>query len=238
MKIIILPCLLFAFFSAFSQGGRDPRKDIQIAAGSLFYAVDGKPVTTADHFKVVEGSYFFNENWMNAILVFNNGNEQKNINARLDLLKNNVHYQDQFGNEFIANPNIKEIIFIDTLADVNYRFIHAPAISGERNNREQQWYQWLHSGKASLYKLFDKQVAEHKHYGSATTEIKIQTAESYLIYYNGTFFSVKKIKEIPSVLAIKKSDLDDFIKSDKLLNITSKDDKFVAVVQHFNFLMR
>jgi hypothetical protein len=36
----------------------------------------------------------------------------------------------------------------------------------------------------------------------------------------------------------KKSELDEFLKSDKLTSINSKDDKFVAVVQNLNFLMR
>ncbi len=238
MRIIIFICLFFPLvFSVSAQGG-DPRKNIDIVAGSLFYSVGGKPILTTDNFKVVEGSYFFNEEWMSAIIVLNNGAQYKNIRAKLDLVKGSLHYQDQFGINFIADPNIKEIVLTDTAADINYRFIDAAAVTGEKITKKQQWYLWLSSGKASLYKLFDKQASEQKPYNSATTEIRIQTVEKYFIHYNGTFFDVKKIKEIPSVLAIKKSELEAFLTSDKLINITSKDDKFVELIQHFNFLMR
>jgi hypothetical protein len=238
MRIIILTCLLFVVFSVSAQGGADPRKNINIMGGSLFYSVGGQPVITAEFFKVVEGSCFFNDEWMKGIIVLNNGNQYKNINTKLDLLKGNVHYQDQFGSEFIADLNIKEVILIDTVADINYRFICAAAITEEKNTKKPLWYQWLHSGTASLYKLFEKQASEQKPYNSATTEVRIQTVEKYFIHYSGAFFDVKKLKEIPSVLAIKKSELEAFLTSDKLTNITSKDDKFVALIQYFNFLMR
>ncbi len=238
MRIIIFIYLFFPLvFSVSAQGG-DPRKNIDIVAGSLFYSVGGKPILTTDNFKVVEGSYFFNEEWMSAIIVLNNGAQYKNIRAKLDLVKGSLHYQDQFGINFIADPNIKEIVLTDTAADINYRFIDAAAVTGEKITKKQQWYLWLSSGKASLYKLFEKQVNELRPYGSATTEIRIQTIEKYFIYYNETFYGVKKLKEIPSVLASKKSELDAFLKSDKLMSLNSQDDKFVTVVQHFNFLMR
>ncbi|MFN2439325.1 MAG: hypothetical protein ABR503_09005, partial [Chitinophagaceae bacterium] len=230
--------LLFSFFSVFGQGRGDPRKDIHMLAGSLFYEVDGKPLMASDFSKVIEGSYFFNEGWMNSLLILNNGNQYKNINARLDLFNGNVHYQDQYGAEFIATSNIKEIILTDTVADINYRFIHASALTLENNSKKPQWYQWLHSGKASLYKLFDKQSSEQKRYGSSSTEISIKTAEKYFIHYNGIFIEVKKLKEIPSLLSIKKTELEAFLQSEKLKAISSKEDRFLALIQHFNFLMR
>ncbi len=153
MRIVIFACLMLVFvFPGFAQGGGDLRKDINIAAGSLFYMVDGKPVVTGNIFKIVEGSNFFNENWMKAILVLNNGAEYKNINTRLDLLTGDVYYQDQFGAEFIAKQNIKEVILIDTVADINYRFVNASVITDKINSKNPQWYQWLCSGKASVYK--------------------------------------------------------------------------------------
>lgn len=238
MRIVIFFCLLLVSVSSgFAQGGGDSRKNIDIMAGSLFYVVDGKPVTTANYFKVVEGSNFFKENWMSAILVLTNGSEHKNIKTKIDLLTGDVYYQDQFGAEFIAKPNIKEVILIDTIADVNYRFINASAITDKISGKNPQWYQWLLSGTASVYKLIDKQASEQKPYGSATTEVSIQTVQKYFILYNGVLFIVKKLKEIPSLLAVKKPELDAFLKSDKLLNITMEDDKIVALVRYFNFLM-
>ncbi len=127
---------------------------------------------------------------------------------------------------------------MDTLADVSYPFINSSAFTVGKATEKPQWYLWLHSGKASLYKSFNKEVSEQKPYGSATTEIRIQTVEKYFIQYDGAFFEVKKLKEISSILFNKKSELDEFMKSDKLTNINLKDDKFVAIVQHFNFLMR
>ncbi len=61
MRVVVLAAFLFVVLSASAQGGAEPRKDIHIMAGSLFYSVGGEPIITAEFFKVVEGSHFFNE---------------------------------------------------------------------------------------------------------------------------------------------------------------------------------
>ncbi|MFL5809507.1 MAG: hypothetical protein ACJ749_08290, partial [Flavisolibacter sp.] len=65
----------------------------------------------------------------------------------------------------------------------------------------------------------------------------MRTNESYLFYYNNTLMEIKKIKDAPSVLANKKTELEEFLKNkdDKKL---SMDERFKALIDHYNSLVK
>ena len=94
---------------------------------------------------------------------------------------------------------------------------------------------WLVSGTASLYKRFEKDLSEFKGYGSATVEQRIKTREKYLILYNNSFLEVKKIKDVPSLLPIKKKELEEFLKN-KDDQKASMEDRMVKLIEYFNSL--
>jgi hypothetical protein len=148
-------------------------------------------------------------------------------------MENRLHYLDSKGAEMITTSPVKEIVLYNEKGDSLYRFINATSISA---TAKKGWYLWLLSGKASLYEVFEKQLVEEKPYGSATTEQRIKTKKSYVVFYNNTLLGFNKAKQIPSVLANKKNELEAFIqKQNKDLQ---EQDRIVEVITYYNSLLQ
>lgn len=239
MKFYLSICCLFIFISASAQLRlADSRKDINIRAGSMFYMVGGEPVLTSEFSSVVEGTPYFSDDWMQGMIVLYNNAVYKDLLVRINLAKGGVHYQDQFGKEFIVESAIKEVVLTDSVNDRNFRFIHAPLITNSKDKRTQQWFLWLLTGNASLYKVFNKDVIEQKPYGSASIEQRVRTSEKYAVQVNGSVFYAKKLKDLPSILSNKREEVEKFIRSGKMPSAITPDDQFAAVIEYYNSLMR
>jgi hypothetical protein len=158
------------------------------------------------------------------------------VSIKIDLLTNDIHYLDDKEKEFVATTPVKEIVLTDA-AENNYRFIHSSGLENILNVEKDKWYLWLASGTASLYKKFAKDLSESRPYGSATVEQRIRTQEKYLILYNNSFLEVKKIKDLPTVLANKKKELEDFLKKNDDEK-ASMDDRMVKLIEYYNSLVK
>jgi hypothetical protein len=234
MKLIIFYLCLFVSVAASSQRVVDVSSG-NVSVPNILYAISGQAYVNTKFVSLVEGSPFFNEEWMTATLISNDGKEYKNVSAKLDLIDGDVHYMKD-GSEFLATTPLKEVILTDTNGE-NYRFIHSSAMPKTTNPLATGWYLWLHTGSVSLYKAFAKTLSEIKPYNSATTEQRISTTEKYLILYNNVFLEVKKLKDAPVVLANKKTELEEFLKNkdDKKATI---DDRFTAFIEYYNSLFK
>ena len=201
-----------------------------------FFIVGGEPFVTTKFTKLVSGTPYFKNEWMNGLVVFPDNKEQKNVPIKIDLYSNEIHYLDPTGLERVALNTIKEIILSDSTKAVNYRFIHFTGMPKAVGLKEG-WYLWLHTGNASLYKYFNKTITESKPYSSSTVEQSMKTTETYLVHYNNTLLEIKKIKDAPSVLANKKAELEEFLKTrdDKSL---SMDDRMTALIAYYNSLFK
>lgn len=235
MRYFLAAALLMLISPCFAQQVIDVSKqDVQLGA-NMFYAVGGEPFVNVKFVNLVEGSPYFKEDWLKAVV--DKGNRQyKDVSVKIDLVDNNVHYLDEKQKEMILTTPVKEIVLTNEAGD-NFRFIHSSSFESPVNAPKEGWYLWLCTGTASLYKAFVKNVSETRPYGSATTEQSIQTTEKYLIFYNNAFLEVKKIKDVPSVLANKKKELEDFLKTSDDQKATM-DDCFVKLVEYYNSILK
>jgi len=96
------------------------------------------------------------------------------------------------------------------------------------------WLLQLADGKAGLYKLEKKQLNESRPYGSATTEQRITSINSFYVLFNNQLTRVKKTSDIPDILTSQKAALLDYIKSNRLGQKDEKD--MVQLVNYFNTL--
>lgn len=184
--------------------------------------------------RLVEGTPYFSDQWMKGTLVLRSGQEFKDVALRLDLLGGQLIYRSDNGQELVVNMPVREVVLVDSANDHNYRFFHGSAL-GATGAKANTWYLWLASGKTSLYKQYRKKLTEFKPYGSATTEQKINTYDHYLVLHNDALLRIEKLKDAPGVLAHKKGELEDFIKTRDKRN-ASMDDRFAALVAYFNSL--
>ncbi len=235
MRVILLLAAMACLQSLFAQKTVDVTSGDNRLGPSSFFTVNGTPFASDKYVKLVEGSPYFQKDWLTGMLVAPSGQEYKNLTLKLNLHSGEILYKDEKGTEMIATTPIKEVVLTDALGN-NFRFIHSSAMTqNEANPLKVGWYQWLASGTASLYKFYNKQLTESAPYGSATTEQKIKTKEKYLIAYNNAYFEISKTKEAPSILANKKAELETYLKSEKS---GSFDDRLTALLEYYNELFK
>ena len=235
MRIATLLCFsLFPFLAVTSQQTIDVNKDGH-NIGTLFYAVGGEPYVNAKFVSLVDGSPFFKTEWTTGIVTSTQGGIYKEVPVKLNLLENQIHFQDASGKEFIASTAIKEIELMDNTANKRLRFINAVAFPALKNLKPK-WYLSLFSDKVWLLKDYQKTMIEQKPYGSATTEQRIVTKEAFYIVHNNTVSRVKAIKEVQALLADQKEPLETFIKNQN--SSLPLDEKLTQIIAHYNSLIK
>ena len=233
-RVLISGCFSIVWLNAVSQRTVDVDK-VGSGAGALnyVYTVGGTPFVTAKFSRVVEGSPFFNEQIMPGAIILSEGKEYKNILLRLNLLESQVNYISERQVEMIASTPVKEVVLWDTIRKKDYRFIFSTYIESIEKP-EKDFYELLQSGKAELYKQHKKSIMESKPYGSATIEQTIRTENRYFILVKRQWIRVKKLKELPMLIADKQKDVQKFISEKKLSG--DNQENFEAVIAYYNSL--
>ena len=211
------------------------KQDVQVGS-NIFYSVGGEPFVNVKFVNLVEGTPYFNDNWLKAVVVDKANRQYKDVSVKIDLVDNNIHYLDEKQKEMILTTPVKELVLTDAFNN-NYRFLHSSTFEKPVNAPRDGWYLWLYTGQASLYKTYAKDVYETKSYGSATTEQHIRTVEKYLVLVNNAFLEIKKLKDVPSVLAGKKKELEEYLKT-KDDQKASIDDRFIKIIEYYNSLIK
>lgn len=230
--------LLTAFFTftsacAFSQQVVNVDKTDVIPLNS-FYTVGGSPVSNTRFVRLVNGTPYFRENWMNVVAISEKGERYRGPKAKLDLFENQLLFLNDNEKEFAVTIPLKEITLTDTVTDFSYRFVHSSALPSSTRIKKG-WYQVLAEGKASLYKRYNKVLSENKPYGSATEEQTITTTEEVWLVYNNTLYSIKKPKDVADILSAKKAELERYLQTEAAKK-GSNADKAAALVAYYNSL--
>lgn len=233
MRCLLMSLVVLISTALCSQRVVDVTKDdANLLNPNYFYTVSGQPVGLPKYVKVVEGSAFFNTDWLKGRVMLVGGKEFGPMQLKLDLLKNELYYLDPSGREMIATSPLQRVILIDTVHNQHYIFMNSFAIPATNPGEEGGWYQLMDNGKASIYKKLIKVITETKPYGSATTEQVIHTSNRYFILYNNQLIRIKKFKDLPDILDDKKGQVESFINANKLSG--KSDEDYNMVVSYYN----
>jgi hypothetical protein len=235
MRSLALALLLLLSLNASTQQVVDVTKQDVRVGYKDFFVSGNEPFVPTKFVNLVEGSPYFSDEWMKAVLVDRADRVYKDVQLRVDLLANAIHFLGDKEQEFVATIPLKQVVLTDPSGN-NYRFDHSNAFEKVSNADRDRWYLWLASGTASLYKKIEQDISEFRPYASSLVEQHIKTHEKYIILYNNSFHEVKKLKDVPSVLADKKKELEDFLKT-KDDDKASMDDRMASVVQYYNSLL-
>jgi DNA-binding PadR family transcriptional regulator len=235
-RLLIYFFLTFFFFDTFSQKVVDVDKETPRTGGAVnyLYTVAGTPFLNSKFSRVVEGTPFFNEQMMKGAIILSEGKEYKEIMVRLNLLESQVNYMDK-QIEMIASTPIKEVVLWDTIRKTDHRFISSNYIEATEKP-EKDFYELLQSGKAELYKQYKKRIQESRPYGSATIEQTIKTDLRFYVLLNKQWTKIKKLKDLPTILADKKVEIQKFINEK---NLTADNEvSYDTVIEYYNTLAR
>jgi len=234
MKSFLAAILCVFTISSLAQRTIDVDKnDVNAANSNFFIVVGGEPFLLAKFAKLVAGSPYFNDQWMKGNLVLNGGKQYSGLYLKLELLDNEIHYQDPKGNEMVATSEIQKAVLFDTSEQRVFTFVYSAFIN--TSSLPKGWYQLLLESKnASVFKQYNKKIQEHQPYNSATVEQTIVTSTRYFILYNSRFSELKKLKDIADILGDKKQELLKYISNNKLNG--KSDDDFVSITEYYNSL--
>ncbi len=213
----LLSLLLLCSACAFGQRRIDVDNDVALQTGAFFQAVNGAPVVTNIYYKVVEGSAYFNPEWMKGSAALAKEKEYRNLWLKLDLLANQLHFRDDKGNEMICSTPLTRLTLGDSLHGGKvYHFAYSAFIPELFSLKPEAWMEVLAEGRASLYSQHKKIISEIRPYGSATMEQHIMTSDINYLVYNNQSIRVKRLSDIVSVLSDKKAELQQWIKNNNV----------------------
>jgi len=233
MRILISCSLLFICLGSFSQTIDVDKADSRSAGLTNVFSDIGTPFIDAKFVRMVSGSPFFNEKMMRGILISKDSTQYRNVIIRLNLLESQVNFLNSKQQEMIVGIPLREVILLDTVNKKNYHFIFSDYIK-TTGKPEIGFYQLLQKGKARLYTQHKKTVKETRRFNSATYEQSIETYLTYFILLDGQWKKINKIKDLPSVLSDKKSEVQEYINSKGLSGYKQEDVE--SVINYYNSL--
>jgi hypothetical protein len=202
------------------------------SALTFFRVVGGEPISNTKFVRLVDGTPYFSDRWMKGNVIVEES-EYRNVFLRVNILETSLEFMDQKGEQMVCTMPIKKVVLTDSLKGSQFHFIHSSFLP-ENAETKQSWLLELASGQAKLYKHEKKMITENRPYNSATTEQRILNSFTYYVLFENQLRRVKKTGDIAELLVSKKSDLLEYIKTNKL---SAKDEKDMArLINYYNTL--
>lgn len=169
-----------------------------IAAGpGVLYAIHGQNFSRERFSNLVEGSPFFNTEFMNGVIILEGGKAVRNLSLKLNLLDGTVNFLNEKNEELEAVMPIREVVLKDLITNENFRFIHSKYLC---NGSGKSWYRIIDSGSVLLFVNEVRVMTETKSYGSATLQQTIHKDPSFFLNYGKDCTKVKNTSELLSRL--------------------------------------
>ena len=233
MRILISCCLLFICLKSLSQTIDVDKAEKRSAAVNNLLTDAGTPFIDAKFVSLVSGSPFFNEKMMHGLLMSTSGAEYRNIIIRLNLLESQVNYLNDKNEELIVSIPLREVTLLDSVTKKNYHFVYSDYIK-TTDKPEKGFYHLLQKGKTELYTQHRKTIKETRRFNAATYDQSIETDLIFFVLLDGQWKKINKIKDLPSILNDKKTEMEAYIKSKGFSKY--KQDEVESVIIYYNSL--
>jgi hypothetical protein len=230
-RFLSMPLCFLAIIASGQRTIDITNNDAAAASSNLFVVVGGTPFVLAKYSKVTEGSPYFKESWLKGTVAVNQGRTYQGIQLKLDLLANEVHYQDSLGTDLVATTPLTRLELIDPENERVFTFVNSYFFN-VLPLPKAAWFQVLAEGAASVYEYYEKETQEISPYGSATREQHIITKARHFLLYKNSFAQVKRLKDIAEVLSGKTQALLEYIRNQGLSEKNEED--WSALVNYYN----
>lgn len=188
------------------------QSQVNIGGGQNLQALNGAPLTP-DKVLELQGSYFFNDEFLPAILVDAGGKEYKDKKIKFNLKTNIIYYTDWDGKLMQATSDIRKVIITEPDKTTVFENFF-PSIDGLDAGT---YYKVLISGSAKLLLSTQFSEVEYKEFNSAVTTKRVDKVYQLYGAANGNIKKLTKGEaEILDLLKDKSSELAAFIKQNSL----------------------
>ncbi len=208
------------------------QSQINIGGGQNLQALNGAPLTP-DKITELQGSYFFSDDFLPAVLVDASGKEYKDKKIKFNLKSNIIYYTDWDGKLMQATSDIRKIIITEPNRTTLFENFF-PSIDGLDAGT---YYKVLVNGNAKLLLSTQFSEGEFKEFNSAVTTKRVDKVYQLYGAANG---SIKKLTkgeaELLELLKDKSTELAAFIKQNSLK--CRKQSDYETVFNYYNGLKK
>ncbi len=129
-----------------------------------------------NEYRNVEGSPFISEDWLSATIVIDSARAYTNVQIKLNVYDNKIHFKDTEGNERMLTTKVQEVRITDSRSPLN----HAVFISGFAPNKNVFFRVLVKGPKVNLLEKFSARKSDIKVFNG---EAKLQFDVDKDIYY-------------------------------------------------------
>ena len=180
---------------------------------------------------LTKGSQFFQDEWVRSKLTTPGGTVYNNVEVKLNIVDDKVHFLGENGKELVIKEIISAIELQPNAKGEKYFFLNGSTLSVPGSKKG--WHQVLVSDSITLLKSFSKAVVEHKSYG-APIEYSIETTEDFTVLYNNQAFTVTKPADLALVLPAKRDQIELGVKN--FGKRMSREEQLVAITTYLNMV--
>ncbi len=218
---LVLSCLL-----------ANAQSQVSIGGGRNLQALNGAPLTP-DKVLDLQGTYFFNDEFLPAVLVDASGKEYKDKKIKFNLKTNIIYYTDWDGKLMQATSDIRKVIITEGDKTTVFENFFPPIDGLDAGT----YYKVLVNGPSKLLLSTQFSEGEYKEFNSAVTTKRVDKVYQLYGAANG---SIKKLTkgeaEVLELLKDKSAELGTFIKQNSLK--CRKQSDYETVFNYYNGLKK
>lgn len=187
--------------------------------------IPGTKIRNTDGYEGIEGTPYFNKDWLSGQVVLASGKEAKMDYLRYDMLEDKLLFSDEKkAAEFAFAEPVRAFTIRGAVFQNNF-----PNIG---NFNANSYYQVIGKGKYSLLKKEENTIGERTAYGTPAVRYFKKNMKYYV--FDGSKMAVVKTdsKSLAEVLGAKKEDIEKYAKENKL--DLKNDADLKAVFEHFS----
>ncbi len=220
--------LALVFNCLFAQA----QSQVSIGGGRNLQALNGAPLTP-EKITELQGTYFFSDDFLPAVLVDASGKEYKDKKIKFNLKSNIIYYTDWDGKLMQATSDIRKLIITEPDRTTVFENFF-PSIDGLDAGT---YYKVLVNGNAKLLLSTQFSEGEFKEFNSAVTTMRVDKVYQLYGAANG---SIKKLTkgeaELLELLKDKSTEVTAFIKQNSLK--CRKQSDYETVFNYYNGLKK
>jgi hypothetical protein len=196
------------------------------------YNVNGKPFLNS--YVDVAGTPFFLVAWKYGKIKINDSTVFTNIQLRLNLQNQEVHFRKPDNSELVIEPGaVKQITLLDSTGKIPVSYTFQCGFPAIDNQNAKNFYQILCSGKIKLLMASRKSIYESKDVFSGEVRKEFREYDDYYFFFQDKLQRIKKEKTyVLSFMKDKNAEMEKFIDTNRISFRSSDDIK--KLVDYYN----
>jgi len=166
----------------------------------------------------VQGSAYFLDSLKSTEILFVKGNAFKQIPARLDLYRQEIHVLSKNNEEFILPKElVRQLVITDSSSAKFQKYVFRSGFPSIDDQSTSSFYQVLADGNITMLQFLKKKILQRKNDVSGEVTKEFETYEDYYVFSENLMVKLKKDKDfLLSLMKTKEKEIQSYLASHKV----------------------